>query len=65
MTRWPELRDRWHACGPGRTWHTVCETLGSAARVQVALDYQSWLREVVGPADMTSGATARSLSHAD
>ncbi|HKW00855.1 MAG TPA: hydroxymethylbilane synthase, partial [Vicinamibacterales bacterium] len=37
IERWPELVDRWHASGPGRTWQTLCRTLGHRARARVWL----------------------------
>jgi hydroxymethylbilane synthase len=47
LARWPELRDRWHGSGPGRTWRTLRETLGPAARARVWLDYEHWQEEVL------------------
>jgi hydroxymethylbilane synthase len=38
----PELRDAWHASGPGRTSRVIRDTLGSAERVSVWLDYDQW-----------------------
>jgi hydroxymethylbilane synthase len=45
--RWPELRERFHGAGPGRTWRTVRETLGPGGRVGVWLDYDHWQQEVL------------------
>lgn len=47
LERWPELRDRWHGSGPGRTWHTLCRTLGQRARARVWLDYDHWRKEIL------------------
>lgn len=46
LQRWPELRHRWHGSGPGRTWRTITETLGSSGRARVWLDYEDWRAEV-------------------
>ena len=47
VERWPELRDRWHGSGPGRTWQTVVGTLGHRARARVWLDYDQWQKEIL------------------
>jgi len=47
VERWPELRDRWHGSGPGRTWQIVARTLGERARARVWLDYDHWQREIL------------------
>lgn len=43
----PEVRDRWHACGPGHT-HDVVERLAGARLVRPALGYDEWLKEITG-----------------
>jgi len=45
--RWPELGNRWHGSGPGRTWRTIIDTLGSTAAVRVWLDYEHWHRDIL------------------
>jgi hydroxymethylbilane synthase len=47
VERWPELRDRWHGSGPGRTWQVLARTLGERARARVWLDYDQWQREIL------------------
>ncbi len=47
VERWPELRDRWHGSGPGRTWQVLAGTLGERARARVWLDYDHWQREIL------------------
>lgn len=47
LRRWPQLRHRWHGCGPGRTWRTVSSTLGSTNSARVWLDYEDWHRDVL------------------
>jgi hydroxymethylbilane synthase len=42
----PEVRGAWHASGPGRTSRVIRDTLGSADRVSVWLDYDQWHRHV-------------------
>ena len=42
----PELRDAWHASGPGRTSRVIRDTLGSADHVSVWLDYDQWHHHV-------------------
>jgi hydroxymethylbilane synthase len=42
----PELRDAWHASGPGRTSRVIRDTLGSPDRVSVWLDYDQWHHHV-------------------
>jgi len=51
LERWPELRGRAHASGPGRTWRTLTQTLGPAGRVSVWLDYEHWRRAVTATTD--------------
>lgn len=46
IDRWPELRDRWHGSGPGRTCRTLTDTLGATDRIGVWLDYDDWRREI-------------------
>jgi hydroxymethylbilane synthase len=46
LDQWPEIRNRWHASGPGRTWH-VLRGLVPPDRARVALDYETWIKEVV------------------
>jgi hydroxymethylbilane synthase len=47
IERWPEIVDRWHASGPGRTWQTLRRTLGHRARARVWLDYDHWQKEIL------------------
>ncbi len=47
LARWPELRNRWHGSGPGRTWRTIIGMLGSTADARVWLDYEHWHRDVL------------------
>jgi hydroxymethylbilane synthase len=46
IARTPAIRDKWHACGPGRTWRVVREILGPGGRVSAWLDYDQWLSSV-------------------
>lgn len=46
LERFPIIRDRWHASGPGRTHRTISETLGSSPRIGVWLDYEAWVNDV-------------------
>jgi len=48
IARWPELRDRWHGSGPGRTWRTLRETLGDSPNIRVWLEYEDWYKNVTG-----------------
>ncbi|MEX2271173.1 MAG: hypothetical protein WD690_06880 [Vicinamibacterales bacterium] len=41
----PEVRDRWHACGPGHTLEVV-ERLAGARLVRPSLGYAEWLNEI-------------------
>lgn len=45
IAAFPEVRDRWHACGPGHTLDVV-ERLAGAPLVRPALGYQEWLAEI-------------------
>ena len=47
LERWPELRQRWHGTGPGRTWQTISRTLDQRARARVWLDYDHWQNEIL------------------
>ena len=47
LARWPEIADRWHASGPGRTSRVIIEALGSAQRFRVWLDYDEWVKEIL------------------
>jgi hydroxymethylbilane synthase len=42
----PGIGRGWHASGPGRTARVIHDTLGSAARTSVWLDYDQWLHAV-------------------
>lgn len=42
IAAFPDVRDRWHACGPGHTLDVV-ERLAGAARVRPYLTYEDWL----------------------
>lgn len=44
LASFPELRDRWHACGPGHTFDVV-ERLAGGARVRPFLGYTDWVAE--------------------
>jgi hydroxymethylbilane synthase len=46
LARWPVLRDRTHASGPGRTARVIRETLGSSGRAFVYLDYDQWYQDL-------------------
>ena len=59
LARWPEIADRWHASGPGRTSRVIREVLGAApsglprrsaegAKSGVFLDYDEWVKEILG-----------------
>ena len=45
LLRWPEIANRWHASGPGRSSRVIRDTLGSAGQVRVCLEYDEWLKE--------------------
>jgi hydroxymethylbilane synthase len=45
IERWPSLRDRWHASGPGRTHHVIAAALGPGGRTGVWLDRESWEKD--------------------
>lgn len=47
IARWPEIRDRWHGSGPGRTWRAIHDTLGDTPRARVWMDYDDWRKDVV------------------
>lgn len=49
LTRWPEIADRWHASGPGRTSRVIREVLGAApsSLPGVFLDYDDWLKKIL------------------
>ncbi len=44
----PWLIEAEHACGPGKTYKTLQQFLGSEGRIRVFLDYEDWLKEMVG-----------------
>lgn len=45
IARCPQVRDRWHACGPGHTFDVV-ERIAGSTRVRPFLGYAEWLAEV-------------------
>jgi hydroxymethylbilane synthase len=47
LARWPEIADRWHASGPGRTSRVIRDMLGSGAKFRVWLEYDDWVREIL------------------
>lgn len=46
LTKWPILRERTHASGPGRTARVIRETLGASGRAFVYLDYDQWYQDL-------------------
>jgi hydroxymethylbilane synthase len=46
VQRWPELKERWHGSGPGRTHAQLREALGADGRLGVWLDRQAWEHDV-------------------
>jgi hydroxymethylbilane synthase len=55
VEQWPEIRDRWHGSGPGRTGRAIRETLGPTPRARIWLDYEDWLRDVTRTSAEPSG----------
>ena len=54
LARWPEIADRWHASGPGRTSRVIRDALArlprrsaEGARSGVWLEYDQWLEEIL------------------
>jgi hydroxymethylbilane synthase len=47
VARWPEIRDRWHASGPGRTSRVLQDAIGSNGRTGVWLDYDDWRHDIL------------------
>ena len=56
LARWPEIADRWHASGPGRTARIIrvarLRACGASSRqagehFRVFLDYDEWVKEVL------------------
>jgi hydroxymethylbilane synthase len=45
LEAFPEIRDRWHACGPGHTLEVV-ERLAGPTLVRPCLGYTEWLTEI-------------------
>jgi hydroxymethylbilane synthase len=45
IDRFPQIREGWHASGPGRTSEAVAAVI-DPRRAWVALDYEAWLKEV-------------------
>jgi hydroxymethylbilane synthase len=46
LAKWPALRERTHASGPGRTARVIRETLGASGRAAIYLDYEQWYQEL-------------------
>jgi hydroxymethylbilane synthase len=47
LQRFPAIRTRRHASGPGRTARLIRETLGPSGDARVWLDYDQWLQTVI------------------
>ena len=56
LARWPEIADRWHASGPGRTSRVIRDArlraCGASSRqagehFRVFLDYDEWVKEIL------------------
>jgi len=47
LERYPQIRDGWHASGPGRTARIIRETLDTGTRRAIWLDYEQWLLTVL------------------
>jgi hydroxymethylbilane synthase len=46
VERQPEILGGWHSCGPGNSWTTIRERLGSEDRLDIWLSQDDWRRNV-------------------
>jgi hydroxymethylbilane synthase len=49
LAKWPELRQRKHACGPGSTYKVLREKLGNAGAIDIFLDEAEWRKSCSHP----------------
>jgi hydroxymethylbilane synthase len=42
LKSYPRLKNQFHACGPGRTYQIICETLGHSEKVFIFLNEDHW-----------------------
>jgi hydroxymethylbilane synthase len=47
LERFPQIREGWHASGPGRTARVIRDTLETGTRRHIWLDYEQWLLSVL------------------
>ncbi|EMO61411.1 hypothetical protein LEP1GSC133_3324 [Leptospira borgpetersenii serovar Pomona str. 200901868] len=46
LSLFPQIRDRFHACGPGITSSHIRKVLGESANLSVFVHYESWLQSL-------------------
>ncbi len=47
FTRYPEIKNAWHFCGPGHTFDHIKKCIGSEEKLRVCLDFEDWLSKVI------------------
>ncbi len=46
LEKYPELRERYHYCGPGNTYNEILSILGNDKNLFVELSYDSWKKKI-------------------
>ena len=47
LEKYPELKERYHYCGPGNTYNEILATLGNDKNLFVELSYDSWKKKII------------------
>ncbi len=47
LEKYPELRERYHYCGPGNTYNEIYSILGNDKNLFVELSYDSWKKKIM------------------
>ena len=47
LEKYPELKERYHYCGPGNTYNEIYTILGNNKNLYVELSYDSWKKKII------------------
>ena len=47
LSKYPNIRDKYHFCGPGNTYNEISKFLGENKNLFIELSYDSWKRKLL------------------
>ncbi len=47
LEKYPELKEKYHYCGPGNTYREIHSILGNDKNLFVELSYDSWKKKLI------------------